>query len=66
MDALAHVRDLPVFVEVLQKEAVDERRLPEPGLADHHQRELEASFDRLPVHLVRQSGEADVIPIATI
>lgn len=47
-------------IQVGEKERVDERGLAETGLADHHERELEALLDKLAVNLVGQVGKSDV------
>ena len=58
--ALEGARKVAGRVELGEEERVDERRLAQARLADHHQVELEAAFDCLAVHLVGQVGEAHV------
>lgn len=64
LDALVGVRHDATTVQVAQKQAVDHRRLAESRFADHHQRELKTTLNRLTVHLLRQCGEADVVAVA--
>ena len=52
-------QDVPVVVELcVEEEALDERALAQPALAHHHQREVEASLQRLAVNLLGQTREA--------
>lgn len=60
LSTLECARKLGRAVQLGQKERVDERRLAEARLADHHQIEFEAFLNRLPVDLIGQVGEADV------
>lgn len=57
------IRHDSVFVEVFEEEAVDESRFSQARLSDDHQSKIEALLHRLPVHLVRQCGESNVIPV---
>jgi hypothetical protein len=51
------------WVEVGEKERVDQGRLSESGLADDHQGELEPLLDRLPVNLRKREEYPSQRPI---
>lgn len=57
-------RNLPVLVEVTQKQAVYQGRLAESRFANYHKREIESPLHRLPMHLFGQRCESDIIPVS--
>lgn len=63
LDALLDIGHLAILVEIAKKEAIDERRFAQARFTHHHQSELETTLHRLAMHLLRQRGKANVIPI---
>lgn len=53
------IRNGAFGIQVRQKQTVDECRLSQTRLANHHERELKTFFDGLTMHLVRQIGKTD-------
>lgn len=60
LDTMRRSRILVLVVDIRQKHRVDQRRFAQTTFANHHQGELEPFLDRLPVHLVRQTGESHI------
>ena len=57
------VEDSSVFVKIPEEQTVYQGRLSKATFSQHHQGELESSFHRLSVHLLRQGCESDIVPV---
>lgn len=60
------IRYLARLVKVAEEKTVDERRLAEAALPDHHEREVEPALHGFAVNLLRQRREPDVVAFAAL
>ena len=56
-------RNDSVLVKIRQEEGVDQSGFAQSRLTRHHQRKFKTLFDRLPVNLIRQTGESDILAV---